>query len=232
MTESLYEDRPSLYDAIQSEWDYDRDVAFLERVLDDRGIAGRRILEVGCGTGEHTRRFVDANFDVTAVDLAGNMLAVAREKCDARFVVTGLPELAVDGEFDAVVALRGVVNHLPPDDLDASLSALAARLAPGGVLVFDNSPLPPDGNEVAYDAGTTGHGRYVRVAQMQPRADDRLNWVLVVFGPDGELVTDCVPMTPIPDDRIASKLADCGLTVETHDGFGPDDDRTVFVASR
>ncbi|PSP70746.1 hypothetical protein BRC79_01770 [Halobacteriales archaeon QH_8_67_27] len=38
--------------------------------------------------------------------------------------------------------------------------------ADGGVLVFDNSPLPPDGNDPALAAADTEHGRYARVAQM------------------------------------------------------------------
>ena len=35
-----------------------------------------------------------------------------------------------------------------------------------GVLVFDNSPLPPGGNDSALAAADTEHGRYARVAQM------------------------------------------------------------------
>ena len=44
------------------------------------------------------------------------------------------------------------------------------------------------------------------------------------------VVTNSRPMTPFADDDIASELTDRGLSVETHDGYGPDDRRTVFVA--
>lgn len=232
MTGSRYTDHPDLYDAVQSEWDYDRDVAFVESVLADHDVDGRHILEVGCGTGEHTRRFVAAGSDVTAVDPAEGMLAAAREKCDAHFHATGLPDLAVEGEFDAAVALRGVVNHLSPADLEPALAAVAARLRHGGVIVFDNSPLPTDGNEPGLDVGTTERGRYVRVAQMQARTDGRLDWVSVVFGPDCEVITTRRPMTPFSDETLADALTDLGFDIETHDGFGPSDDRTVFFGVR
>ena len=230
MTERLYADHPELYDAIQSGWDYDRDVSFVVDTLERHDVGGRRLLEVGCGTGEHTRRLVRAGFDVTAIDPYDGMLSVARGKCEADFRRAALPDLPVDGPFDAIVAIRGVVNHLPPDELDASLQTFAERLADGGVIVFDNSPLPPDGNRPGLDVGTTAGGRYVRIAQMQAREDGRLDWNEVVFGPDVAVFTNSRRMTPFDDETIGAALKELGLSVETHDGFGPDDDRTVFVA--
>jgi hypothetical protein len=40
-------------------------------------------------------------------------------------------------------------------------------------------------------------------------------------------------MTPFADERIADALAAAGFDeVDTVDGYGPDDDRSVFVAVR
>lgn len=251
MSDALYDERPRLYDAIQSEWDYDRDVDFVfdtlaERGVDPGGADPGRLLEVGCGTGEHTRRFAARGLDVTAVDVHEEMLGVAREKCVApvtdeasriAFRLTGLPDLDIaDADaFDAVVAIRGVVNHLPPSDLDPALAALRDRLRPGGVLVFDNSPLPPDGNRPGLDVGRDADGEieYVRVAHHVATDDGRLDWRAVTFTPDGDAFTDSRRMTPFADDRIADALAAAGLAaVDVVDGYGPDDERSVFVAVR
>jgi len=252
MSDALYDERPRLYDAIQSEWAYDRDAAFVFDALAERGVDPERLLEVGCGTGEHTRRFAARGLDVTAIDVHEGMLGVAREKCDGAvgradraaesrgavaFRRTGLPDPALGdaGPFDAAVAIRGVVNHLPPNDLDPALAALRDRLRPGGVLVFDNSPLPPEGNRPGLDVGRDADGavEYVRVARHVPTDDGRLDWRAVTFTPDGDPFVDRRRMTPFPDDRIADALAAAGFdAVSVADGYGPDDDRSVFVAVR
>lgn len=232
MTERVYTEHPELYDAIQSEWEYDRDVSFVLAAMERHGVAGDRLLEIGCGTGEHTWRFVEEGFDVTAVDGYEGMLDRARGKCDATFRQATLPDLPDVGEFDVVVALRGVINHLPPNDLEPSMDAIRERLTDGGLAVFDNSRLPADGNEPALDVGETPHGSYGRIVQMCPRPDGRLDWQSIVFLPDaGEFFVNSREMTPFDDRTLRESLAGRGLTVETHDGFGPDDRRTVFVVT-
>jgi SAM-dependent methyltransferase len=235
MPERLYTEYPDLYDAIQSEWDYDRDVAFVEAARERHDVDGDRILEIGCGTGEHTKRFADAGDDVTAIDPFEGMLSLAREKCEGKgdvdFHETGLPDPALEGEFDVIVAIRGVVNHLPPEDLAPALESLADFLAEGGVLVFDNSPLPPEGNHPAIDMGEFAEGTYARIVQMNPTGDGRLRWDAVVFLSDGEFFIDSRMMTPFEDLTIAEELSQQGFRFETHEGFGPDDGRTVFVAT-
>jgi SAM-dependent methyltransferase len=230
MVERLYSEYPELYDVIQSEWDYDRDIAFVSDRLAGHTPSETRLLEIGCGTGEHTRRFVEEGFDVTAVEPVEGMLSLAREKTTARFRQCGLPDPDVDGKFDVIVAIRGVINHIPPEDLAPALEALEAHLADGGVLVFDNSPLPPDGNHPALDIGATDQGNYARIVQMNPTEEGRLSWDSVVFTPDGEFFIDSYEMTPFEDLTIAAALAELGLSVEPTDGYGPDDRRTVFVA--
>jgi len=246
VTDRLYAESPDLYDTIQSEWDYDRDVSFLLAAADRHDAAsvadGRLadppvpLLEVGCGTGEHTQRLTRAGFDVTGVDPNEPMLDRAREKypdLDARLVGGGLPSLPVAGTFPVVVAFRGVLSHLPPAELQPSVDALAARLADDGLLVFDVSRLPPEGHDApALDVGEGPHGPYARIVQMQPRGDGRLDWNSVVVPPEGTPFVDSRPMTPFDDAAVREALRAAGLTVETHDGFGPDDDgRTVFVAT-
>ncbi|MDZ5813252.1 class I SAM-dependent methyltransferase, partial [Halorubrum sp. AD140] len=137
--------------------------------------------------------------------------------------------------FDAAVAVRGVVNHLPPADLAPALAALRDRLRPGGVLVFDNSPLPAAGNRPGLDVGRDADGEieYVRVAHHVATGDGRLDWRAVTFTPDGDPFTDRRRMTPFADDRILDALAAAGFEdAAVADGYGPGDDRSVFVAVR
>ena len=48
-----------------------------------------------------------------------------------------LPDLAVDGVFDAAVCTFDGLNYLTPDELRLTFAAVAVRLRPAGWLVFD-----------------------------------------------------------------------------------------------
>ncbi len=235
-TEPLYA-RPELYDAIYAGEQHDREASFVREALP--GDADT-VLEVGAGTGEHTRRLAP-EYRVTAVEPVAPMRERARKKVGDRGGVTvragALPDLDLDERFDAVLAVHSVLNYLAPGDLRRGVWALADHLAPGGVLVVDNSVLPPaeEGNAADYVVGEAPDGWYVRVARMRPLGD-RLEWVQVVFAPDGEVLLDSHDLTPFEDDRVHEALVAAGLSVETHRGYGgadpaeTTDNRTVFVA--
>lgn len=104
--------------------------------------ASSTVLDLGCGTGAGVlalaRVLPDAR--LIACDPAAPMVATARARCDAagvtaRFVVGGLPAVPDDAPFDVVVCTL-VLHFVPPDERVAFLSAIRARLRPGGALVI------------------------------------------------------------------------------------------------
>jgi SAM-dependent methyltransferase len=123
-------------------------------------VAGRSVLEVGCGAGRFTEALLDAGARVVACDLSRAVeanLANFRGRtghfvCQAD--ILRLPVAA--GAFDVALAL-GVLQHVPRPE--AAISALAAALRPGGLLAIDHYAPPP------------GAGRAWRVAAaLSPRA--------------------------------------------------------------
>src|SRR3954452_4916978 len=65
--------------------------------------AGERILDLGCGTGQLTRRIADAGAAVTGVDVASGMIAQAKANYpEIRFEIADVRDLALDEPFDAV----------------------------------------------------------------------------------------------------------------------------------
>jgi SAM-dependent methyltransferase len=84
-----------------------------------------RVLEVGCGDGELSRRLASAGWDVTGID--------PEAPRDGPFVRATLEEFHSDVPFDATVAIRSL-HHL--DDLDRALANLASLLRPRGRLVL------------------------------------------------------------------------------------------------
>jgi ubiquinone/menaquinone biosynthesis C-methylase UbiE len=96
------------------------------------GVSGRRVLDLGAGTGAATRAALAAGAaEVVASDLAVGMLAVAAARRPPACVSDALALPFADGTFDAVVAAYSL-NHLA--DPVIGLLEAARVLAPGGAL--------------------------------------------------------------------------------------------------
>jgi SAM-dependent methyltransferase len=101
-------DFDAMYVAGRPPWDIGRPQAAF-RELADRGRLVGRVLDVGCGTGEHALMAAAIGLEATGVDMAPTAVTIARRKADeralgARFLTWNALELADLGEsFDTVV---------------------------------------------------------------------------------------------------------------------------------
>ncbi len=106
----------------------------------------RRVLEVGCGSGALARRVAAASdAEVLATDKSEGMLAVAAARGGrVAFQRWAAPDEPVPtGEFDLILS-SVVVPYLEPSAAEALVVDLAARLRPGGRLVFIEQDLQTD----------------------------------------------------------------------------------------
>jgi SAM-dependent methyltransferase len=106
-------------------------------------VAGRRILDAGCGSGPLFAALRDRGAIVTGFDASAGMLELARRRLgdDADLVVAdlGRPLPFPDGAFDDVVASL-VLHYL--EDWAAPLAELRRVLKPGGRLIASvNHPI-------------------------------------------------------------------------------------------
>ena len=101
---------------------------------------GARVLELGCGTGEFTRRVAPAGARLVALDLSAELLARARTRVPAGvgFVRANAERLPFpDGAFDAVYGCS-VLHHL---QVETALAEVWRVLRSGGRLVFSEPNL-------------------------------------------------------------------------------------------
>jgi SAM-dependent methyltransferase len=106
-------------------------------ILDLAGdVAGRRILDAGCGAGPLAAVLRDRGAVVTGLDSSAKMLELARarlgEDADVHLGDLDRPLPFADGAFDDVVACL-VLHYL--EDWTAPLAELRRVLAPGGRLI-------------------------------------------------------------------------------------------------
>jgi 2-polyprenyl-6-hydroxyphenyl methylase/3-demethylubiquinone-9 3-methyltransferase len=118
---------------------YIRDMIDQHWQVDECGfkpLEGKTALDVGCGAGLLAEPLARLGASVTAVDAAPELIEVAKTHAAGQgltidYRATGVEDL--DGKFDLVTAMEVVEHVADPQDF---IDALAARLAPGGLMIL------------------------------------------------------------------------------------------------
>jgi len=113
--------------------------ARLGYVADRVPLRGARVLDVGCGGGLLSEAMARAGADVTAIDLAPELLKIARlhgleSGIRVDYRQTSIESLLATGEaaFDAITCME-MLEHVP--DPSAIIATCASLLKPGGRLL-------------------------------------------------------------------------------------------------
>jgi 2-polyprenyl-6-hydroxyphenyl methylase/3-demethylubiquinone-9 3-methyltransferase len=104
------------------------------------GLAGKRVLDVGCGGGILSESMAVRGAEVSGIDLSEKALAVARlhllesgHKVDYRHVAAEQFAAEQPSSFDVVTCLE-MLEHVP--DPASTIRACAALVKPGGQVFF------------------------------------------------------------------------------------------------
>jgi SAM-dependent methyltransferase len=132
------------YDVFNRRYMYERWTGRLLAKAEENGLSGKRLLDVGCGTGLSFITLLAQGWEVTGCDISPLMLEKAREKVgeDVSLVVADMRELPELGEFDLIWSVDDAVNYLMSrEELEAALRGMRRNLAPDGIVLFDVNTL-------------------------------------------------------------------------------------------
>jgi magnesium-protoporphyrin O-methyltransferase len=104
---------------------------------------GMRLLDAGCGTGALAVEAAQRGAHVVAIDVAGSLVAIARDRAPAGLDIDWRVGDMLDpalGEFDHVVAMDSLI-HYKPSDIVAVVAKLAKNTS--GSIVFTFAPRTP-----------------------------------------------------------------------------------------
>ena len=179
-----------------------REAPFLEAILGDAPT--NRFLDLGCGTGEHSRHFAEKGWTAVGVDISEKMIEDATEIAgeteaggSVRYEVRDMADVAglPEAPFGAALCVGNTLAFAESEaQLDRAMAAVAAALAPGAtfllqMLNYDRleaigarhlplsfRPLPED----------EGDGEIVFLRFLNPSADGRWGFfpVTLTFQPD------------------------------------------------
>ena len=164
----------------------ERETPFLARVL--ATAPARRVLDLGCGTGEHARMLASQGFTVVGVDASDAMLARARQHSsegNPSYVLGDVSDVGslVSGEFGGAICLGNTLPHVTTAaDLDRLVHGLRERLLSGAPLLIQllnyERIFAKTQRALPTNVMPEGEGDLVLVRLMDPRPDGQ-----VIFTP-------------------------------------------------
>ena len=96
-------------------------------------LSGKRILDIGCGGGEHALWFESQGLNVTAIDLSPEMVGIAREKGVNAKILDMEKMNFSDSSFDGIWAVASLL-HLKKGNISNVISSFSKILRENGVL--------------------------------------------------------------------------------------------------
>jgi magnesium-protoporphyrin O-methyltransferase len=140
---------------------------------------GARVLDAGCGTGALSVEAARRGAEVVAIDIAGSLVDIARERAPRDlgkgridFRVGDMLDPAL-GQFDFVVAMDSLI-HYQPHDLVRMLQGLTARS--NGAVAFTFAPRTP-ALAVMHAVGRL-FPRSDRAPAIEPIGEGKLGWLV------------------------------------------------------
>jgi magnesium-protoporphyrin O-methyltransferase len=154
---------------------------------------GMRLLDAGCGTGALAVAAAERGADVVAIDVAGSLVAIGRERAPAGLAIDWRVGDMLDpalGHFDHVVAMDSLIHYRPADIVgvvarlaDQTHGSIALTFAPRTALLMT----------------------MLNVGRLFPRADKSPAILPVRDAHLRELITSALPQARIGrDHRIAA----------------------------
>ncbi|HJF33678.1 MAG TPA: methyltransferase domain-containing protein [Sporosarcina psychrophila] len=179
-----YSEFASVYDELMTDIPYDAYIDIIN--LAAGGIAGKRVLDIGCGTGLLSMKLAKQGAQVAGIDLSSDMLAVAEDRAQAlslpvQFYEQPMQQLEGFTDYDLAVIAIDSLNYLPSrEDVLATFRQIHSALAVGGKLIFDvhsifktdvifmEGPFTFDNGRIAYiwitEEGEEHHSVYSELA--------------------------------------------------------------------
>lgn len=138
-----------VYDIFMDNVPYDDWTSYLYELLKENGVTEGLILELGCGTGNITRRLFDLGYDMIGIDYSDEMLEIAREYEYDRsidsddqgrilYLQQDMRSFELYGTVSAVVSICDSMNYITSEDELLTVFQLVNNyLDPGGLFIFD-----------------------------------------------------------------------------------------------
>ena len=142
MKNAAYANLAEWFEYLNDDCDYERWAQYLLEKL--KPFALKEGLDIGCGGGWFTRRFVKEGYLMTGVDASREMLDKAletagKEGARSEYLLGDITRMKLPRRFTFAVAVNDLVNYIPKEKLVSAFKNIGGALVKGGVFLFDIS---------------------------------------------------------------------------------------------
>ncbi|MBZ4683423.1 MAG: hypothetical protein PWP46_96 [Fusobacteriaceae bacterium] len=132
----MYENFSKIYDEMMEYLEYDE---WLLLILNNFSDNVKKVLDIGCGTGELSIRLKRLGFSVVGIDISKGMLDKAKEKDrNIKFIQGDMKNFKLKEKFDAAIMIFDTINHLLDEkELKKTIKNVYNHLNEGGIFIFD-----------------------------------------------------------------------------------------------
>jgi len=223
----LYHDLAEYYFSIEcNHRDMEDDISFIRGIL--HGRKEPSLLDLGCGTGEHIERLTRYGVRCTGIDSSGDMLKIARQRCNnrAEFVASDMRNFDYYEDFDLVTCLFGSFDYMLADeDVDRVLWNTWRALKPEGIGLFEvwnSAPVRRIGEKTLSKVSTTYYAdttierrRGFSLLNEKDKTVVEVNYRYTVRDSKGSRdLTDCHVMRAFTPEEMTVLLKNNGFEIE------------------
>ena len=127
-----------IFDAMyQTFINYDEEYQFYNHLITQLNC--KTVIEIGSGTGNLTKRFLENNQEYIGLDLSENMIALAQKRNKNGIFMRGdMREFKLDTKVDCTLITGRSTSYLiTNDDVQTTFQSISKNLNKGGILIFD-----------------------------------------------------------------------------------------------
>ena len=138
-TPSIYANNSRYYDLVYGCKDYEKEAEVIERLIKKYKVNnGNKLLDVGCGTGEHLK-YMTMSYKCAGLDINSGLLAVASVKnINIDFQTGNMINFKMDRCFDVITCLFSSIGYVKTlENLEKTLKNLFNHLNVGGLLIIE-----------------------------------------------------------------------------------------------
>lgn len=136
----IYTGFAKVYSGIMKDIPYAKWEKYIAKTLKEFQIRDGLVLDLGCGTGEMTRRLKYRGYDMIGVDFSPEMLQAAGEEDSEGilYLLQDMREFELYGTVRAIVSVCDSMNYMTDEEDFVEVLRLANNyLDPGGIFIFD-----------------------------------------------------------------------------------------------